>query len=160
MIIRRLVAVAFSVVAMAVLGPTAVQAQEGGDGDCGEECEWCSILMKEGQVGSEEGDNDMSCDEVGLSCDDCAATQTLLGTDFASGEEISAQISASASAELDGLVEAFGDRILVAAHRSVVAIKGTSCSPDAVDLVLFLSDDKAAALRDLGAAVLDDHLDN
>lgn len=124
--------------------------------DCGQQCFFCGSPFEElweGANYSPSGSYNMACPGVvSTTCADCMFSAAEGAVDQ---EAIGRAVLTAEPYELGTLVAAYGDRLLVADDRDLVAIQGSACSPDALGVWLVVSSEKATTLRAAGLASFD-----
>jgi len=118
--------------------------------DCGTRCHECGIGGYEGRGYSEEGDYDMDCKPFAPGCTVCPEVERVGEGAASSSAELSALLRDASTETIADLAGAYRDRLLVSRQRGLVAIRGSSCDPNAVVGVVFLAQAKLARLQAIG----------
>lgn len=151
-LLRSLLFAAVAAVSVLAVAPAAVTAQY----DCGIGCTTCGSypFRYEGSWYDEWADWDMECPPLVASwCVDCPLS---IQSDEVSQESIARAVLASTEAELPTLIDAYGDRLLLADGRDLVAVTGSACNPEALGVWLAVDSERVSALRSLGLASYDE----
>jgi len=129
--------------------PDACQAET----QCLADCATCGFFGKEGRVYAPDGDFDMNCKNMSMSCLACGSSRANSGSD---AEALLALLKSGSETEVRKAISANRGRLRVSAGRNLVVLRGTKCDPTMLVAVIYVSSDRARLVEREGVAPLED----
>jgi len=134
---------------------TAFTAAPASAQECGDDCVPCGAIDSFIGVWTDGGLAFLDTTQCSYGTGDCEGCYRTVGDQTPLGTEILRAVESASEADLAQLLDAYGDRLLFHPKRNVLAVRGTTCSTEALAAVLYVNGEKAAALRRLGVDLLE-----
>lgn len=125
--------------------------------DCGITCRECMVIGWTGDMESEFNRFYLVSCLLMVGCPDCEGTGLVKGA----GPEATDILETVLAAELTGLpgvLDQYGDRLVLHPSRNLLAVRGANTCGQALRAVMFLPSEKAMALEQLGVRLMEDFL--
>lgn len=121
--------------------------------DCGLECHICGTSAWEGTMYQEDGPYNMTCFTTEGGCEECPSAGSV-NEMFVNAMSIADVVQGASVSELNAVVEAYGDRLLLHSGRGLLVVQGTPCNPQSFEAIVSLPFEKVNAFQRLGVTSL------
>lgn len=123
--------------------------------DCGRQCKMCGISGREGWDHSPTGPYDMNCFNWVPFCHPCPFLRLGAGD---SAEDILRRIAVGTDLDARHVIEANPGRLLISPLRRLIALRGSTCDPNEVVSVVYVTAERASYLRQYRLPTLESYV--